>query len=292
MKPAPFNYRAPDKLTEALDLLATYGSDAKVLAGGQSLVPAMNFRLNRFALLIDINRIRELEYIRIDGQVLRIGALTRHRDIEMSPLVREHAPLVAEAVRHVAHLPIRTRGTIGGSLSHADPAAEIPAIVLALDGTLVLQSRTGARSVRATEFFQGMFSTALQPNELLVEIQLPVAQPGQRFAFEEVSRRRGDFAIVGVGAMVNLQHGRISQARFAACGVGTGPVRLRAAEQLLEQQVPTAALFARAAAAAAAAVDPQTDIHADAEYRRRLLAGLVERVGMRAAGLSEGAKRD
>ncbi len=264
-------------MSEALDVLAEHGSNAKVLAGGQSLVPALNFRLGRFGVLVDLNRIEELAYIRHEGGVVRIGAMTRQREIEVSALIRERVPLLTAATRMIAHLQIRTRGTIGGSLSHADPAAEYPAVILALEGVLVLQSRRGTRQVPARDFFLGLFTTAVQPDEILVEVQLPVAGRGQGFAFDEVSRRQGDFAIVGVAAALTVGGGRISGARLSACGIGEAPLRLNAAESVLIGQDPAPEVFQKAASVAAASVEPRSDLHADAEYRRRMGASLVRR---------------
>jgi CO/xanthine dehydrogenase FAD-binding subunit len=283
LKPAAFEYLSPTRLTDALDLLAAHRENAKVLAGGQSLVPTLNFRLGRYDLLVDINRIEELAYIRFEGEVLRIGAMTRQRTIEISPLVRRHAPLLAEATRFVAHLPIRTRGTIGGSLSHADPAAEYPAVLLALDGELTLRSREGLRRVPAADFFVGPLETVLRPDELLVEIAIPAARPGQGFAFEEVSRRHGDFALVGVAAAITVNAGKVTLARLAACGIGSGPVRLREAEQLLEGRSPSPALMREAGQAASRSVSPQSDLHADATYRQHLVGVLLQDVAAKAA---------
>jgi len=278
LKPAAFEYLSPTRLSDALHLLAEHGMNAKVLAGGQSLVPTLNFRLGRYDYLIDINGLGELAYIRLEGETLCIGAMTRQRSIERSAPVRRYAPLLAEATKSVAHLPIRTRGTIGGSLSHADPAAEYPAVLLALDGELVLQSRAGRRRVPAAEFFLGPLETALRADELLVEIVIPAARPGQGFAFREVSRRRGDFAIVGVAAALTMNAGKIGDARFALCGIGSGPVRLSEAERLLTGQVPSPALLREAGHLAARSVTPQSDLHADADYRRHLIDVLLQQV--------------
>jgi CO/xanthine dehydrogenase FAD-binding subunit len=283
LKPAAFRHYAPTELSEALELLAQYGDAAKPLAGGQSLVPALNFRLARFEVLIDLNRIAELAYIRRDGEFLRIGAMTRQRGVQTAELLRQHAPLLCEATRFVSHLPIRSRGTIGGSLSHADPAAEYPAVALALDGVLVLRNRKRVRRVAAADFFKGVFSTALEPDELLVELELPIARNDEGFAFDEVSRRQGDFAIAGVAASVALREKRIVKVSLAACGIGEAPVRLRAAEQMLLGGEPGEQLFSRAAAAAEKSISPQSDIHADAYYRRRLVASLVRSVATCAA---------
>jgi carbon-monoxide dehydrogenase medium subunit len=283
VKPAAFSHFAPTRLADALALLASHADTAKILAGGQSLVPALNFRLGHFPVLIDLNRIEALAYIRVDGSVLRIGAMTRQRDIETSPLVAEHAPLLAEATLMVSHLPIRSRGTIGGSLAHADPSSEYPAVMLTLDAVMVMQSQAGVRRVAAADFFHGFFETAIGSAEILVEIEIPVARSGQRFAFDEVSRRRGDFAIVGIAAALTMQQQRIVAARLTGCGVGAGPVRLQQAEQLLEVRDATTSLIHEAAVTAAAEVEPQSDLHAGAEYRRKLVNTLVKRVVARAA---------
>lgn len=284
MKPAAFQYVAPTSLQDALLLLSQHGHDAKVLAGGQSLVPTMNFRLASYEYLIDINRIPELSFIRLDGGTLRIGAMTRQRAIETSPVVWRHAPLLAEATRSIAHLPIRTRGTIGGSISHADPAAEYPAIMFALDGAMVIQSQSGIRTVPAAEFFKGPLTTILQPDELLVEVQIPVHDPARGFSFDEVSRRVGDFAIIGMAAAISLKQERFSAVRLAACGLDNGATRLHDAESQLEGQIPSPELIGAVARAASASVTPQSDLHADSDYRRHLIAVLLPRVVHRAVG--------
>jgi carbon-monoxide dehydrogenase medium subunit len=283
VKPAIFSHFAPTRVEDALALLAEHGLDAKVLAGGQSLVPAMNFRLGRFAVLVDLNKIAELAYIRDDGARVRFGAMTRQRDVELSPIVRDKVPLLLQATHRVSHLPIRTRGTVGGSCAHADPASEYPAVMLALDAVFTIRGSAGTRRVAAAEFFHGFFETAVEPGEILVEIDVPAALPGQRFAFDEVSRRKGDFAIVGIASALTVRDGRIVTARLTGCGIGAGPVRLADAERVLEGRVAEPALIREAAAAAARGVDPQDDLHATADYRRRLVMTLVERVVGRTA---------
>jgi carbon-monoxide dehydrogenase medium subunit len=283
VKPAIFSHFAPTRVEDALALLAEHGLDAKVLAGGQSLVPAMNFRLGRFAVLVDLNKIAELAYIRDDGARVRFGAMTRQRDVELSPIVRDKVPLLLQATHRVSHLPIRTRGTVGGSCAHADPASEYPAVMLALDAVFTIRGSAGTRRVAAAEFFHGFFETAVEPGEILVEIDVPAALPGQRFAFDEVSRRKGDFAIVGIASALTVRDGRIVTARLTGCGIGAGPVRLADAERVLEGRVAEPALICEAAAAAARGVDPQDDLHATADYRRRLVMTLVERVVGRTA---------
>jgi CO/xanthine dehydrogenase FAD-binding subunit len=283
VKPAAFTHFAPVRVDEALALLAQHGADAKVLAGGQSLVPAMNFRLGRFSVLVDLNRIADLAYIRTEAGRVHFGAMTRQRDIELSPIVREQVPLLLQATRRVSHLPIRSRGTVGGSCAHADPASEYPAVMLALGARFTIRSPAGTRQVAAADFFRGFFETAVEPGEILVEIDVPAALPGQRFAFDEVSRRKGDFAIVGIAAATTLRDGRIAEARLTGCGIGAGPVRLAAAERVLEGRVPTPALMREAAQCAAGSVEAQHDLHASADYRRRLVLTLVERVVAAAA---------
>ncbi len=279
MKPAPFDYVRAQSVDHALDVLAA-GGDVKLLAGGQSLVPAMNFRLSRFERLVDLNPLAELAFIRLEAGELRIGALTRQRAIETSPLVREHAPLLTEATRHIAHAPIRSRGTLGGSLAHADPAAEDPAVMLALEAQMVVRSVRGERIIPAGDFFRGVFTTALAADELLTEVRIPAARPGQGFAFEEQSRRLGDFAIVGVAVAIETDGKRISRARLAVCGVGDHALRLPAAEQM----IVAADALPDACRRAAALLTPQTDLHASADYRTHLTGILLERAITRARG--------
>lgn len=284
MKPAPFEYRRPETVEEVLALLARYGGEAKLLAGGQSLVPTMNFRLAQPAVLIDLNRVPGLDAIEetIDG--LRLGAMARQRAVERSPVVARGAPLLHQALPWIAHPQIRNRGTVGGSLAHADPAAELPAVMLALEATVVARSPEGARRIGAAEFFPGLFATALEPGELLTEIIIPARPAGSGSAFEEVARRHGDFALVGVAAEVVLaRDGTCGRVRVALLSVGDGPVLAVHAAQALEQRTPDAAAIAQAAAAAAAEdIDPPGDIHASAGYRRQLAAVLVRRALTRA----------
>lgn len=283
MKPPRFDYHAPSSVDEALALLVRYGGDAKVLAGGQSLVPLLNFRLARPAALIDLNRVPGLAYIHeADGQV-RLGAMTRQRAIEFSPVVAGRLPLLAEATRLVGHLPIRTRGTIGGSIAHADPSAEYPAVLTALDGEVVARSPRGERVLRAGELFRSYLTTSLAPDEILTEVRLPAAPAGAGWAFEELSRRHGDFAIVGIAALVVRAGPRSATARLAAAGAGAVPVRLRAAEEILEREGLGDAAIDAAAARAAELVSPDSDIHASAAYRRHLTGVLTQRALRRAA---------
>ena len=289
MKPAPFRYIAPTTIEHALSLLAEHGDNAKILAGGQSLVPALNFRLARYDVLIDINRISQLAFIRHDNGIVRIGSMTRQREIETSDLVARHAPLLAEATRSIAHLPIRSRGTIGGSLSHADPAAEYPAVALALDAELVIAHASGQRSVPARDFIVGPLETALRPDELLTEIRIAARRADEGFAFEEVSRRRGDFAVIGVAAAMSCADGRISDARLAIFGLGDGPALADDAARALIGRVATPELFEQAGLAAAGSVTTQGDLHATADYRTHLIQTLVPRVAGRAFRHAAGA---
>lgn len=289
MKPPPFDYHAPASAAEALELLARHGADARLLAGGQSLVPLLNFRLSAPAVIVDLNRAAELAYIREENGRIRIGAMTRQRTIEFSPLVKNRLPLLAAATRSVGHLPTRTRGTIGGSLAHADPAAEYPAVAAALDAELVIRAGGSERVAHPAEFFQGLMTTALAPGEMLVEVRLPIAVPNSGWAFEEFSRRHGDFAIVGIAAVVAAEGERCRQARLAACGAGPIPVRLRGAEEILERGGLGERTLDEAAARAAELVDPGADLHASAEYRRHLTRVLTRRALRRAVEHARGA---
>ena len=282
MKPARFDYHAPATAEEAIALLTRYGGEAKLLAGGQSLMPLMNFRLARPAALIDLNAVAGLAYILEDDGQIRFGAMTRQRTIEFSPVVRRRLPLLAEATALVGHLPIRTRGTIGGSLAHADPSAEYPAILTALDGTVVARGPRGERTLRASELFRGYLSTSLAPDEMLVEVRLPAMPDGAGFAFEEFSRRHGDFAIVGIAAMLVAQGQRCTAARLATAGAGPAPTRLRQAEEILERDGLSDAAIQAAARRAAELVEPDSDIHATAAYRRNLTRVLTDRAVRRA----------
>lgn len=278
MKPPRFEYHDPSTLAEALDLLEAYGGDAKVLAGGQSLVPALNMRLTAPKALVDLNRIPDLSYIRQEGGELAIGAMTRHAEVEHSPVVASAQPLLREAVRHVGHLAIRNRGTVGGSLAHADPAAELPAVWACLDGRFRIASRHGVREVGPEDFFLLYFTTSIQPHEVLVEVRLPVLPPGTGYAFVELARRHGDFALAGVACTVRLAgDGTVAGARIALTGVGPVPVRARQAEDLLRGERPDEKLLAAAGQKVREAVEPESDVHATSEYRRHLADVLTRR---------------
>jgi len=277
MKPAPFEYLRPTDLEGVLTALAAGNEATKILAGGQSLVPMMNLRVVAPKQLVDINNVPGLDRIAVEGDRLVIGALARHTDVMASPNVREHAPLVAAAYRHVAHRPIRNRGTIGGNLAHADPASELPAVMLALDAEMVLRSRNGERLVAAGQFFLGTFETAARADELLTSIHIPLAAGSCRWGFEEISQRQGDFALVAVAATFAVKDGRCASPHLAYAGVADRAVRIAAAEAALDGQSPEDSLFEQVAAKAAEAVNPPEDIHADAVYRRDLVRALTRR---------------
>jgi carbon-monoxide dehydrogenase medium subunit len=274
MKPAAFLYRRAGTLDEALGLLAEHGEEARPLAGGQSLTPMMNVRLAQPSALVDLNPVAELAYVRASDGHLEVGAMTRQRELEQ-PDVAAACPLLAAATRFIGHFQIRNRGTIGGSLAHADPAAEYPAVATALDAELVLQGPRGRRALRAREFFLGPFMTALEPGELLVEARLPTW--GTAAAFEELARREGDFALAGVAVALDLDGRRIRRAGVALLGVGPLPIPATAAEELLVGAEPGDSEISAAADAAAAQAEPRADIHADADYRRELVRVLMRR---------------
>ena len=285
MKPPPFEYYAPTTVEEALAHLANFGYEAKALAGGQSLIPTMNFRLAQPGVLIDLNHIPELSYIRpTEDGGLRVGAMTRQRQVERDRLVAERAPLIHETIPYIAHSQIRNRGTFGGSLAHADPAAELPAVTTALNARFRARSQSGERWIPANEFFVSLFTTALEPDELLVEVELPAIPPDSGWAFAEMARRHGDYALVGVAAVVMLDGGnRCQQARLVFLSVGDGPVEAKQATALLTGQIPTPeAIRAAAETAAQADIAPNGDIHASADFRRHLAKGLVQQALTRA----------
>lgn len=285
MKPAPFRYERPATVDEAVAILAREGGGAKVLAGGQSLIPAMNFRLAQPSALVDLSDLTELDGIRAGSEAssvgggLVIGAMTRQSAVERSETIRLEAPLIAEMMPWIAHPQIRNRGTIGGSLAHADPAAELPAAMLALGARFHVTGPGGDRSVAAGDFYTGLFATALDPDEILTAIELPALPPGTGCAFEEVSRRHGDFALVGVCAVLTRDgSGRIERGAVTLLSVGDGPVRAAEAEAVLAGQPPTPELFREAAELVATRdIDPPSDIHASAAYRRQLARVLAGR---------------
>jgi len=285
MKPAAFAYHAPGSTDEALTLLAEHGEEAKLLAGGQSLVPLMNFRLARPAHLVDLNGLEELAFLRADDGVLRIGAMTRQRTIERSELVAQRCPLLCEAVKKIGHVHIRNRGTVGGSLAHADPAAELPTVMLALNADMLVRGPKTDRVVRAGDFFDSHYVTALEPDELLVEVRVPTMSPDTRWAFDELTLRHGDFAIVGVAALISLDaDGRVADARLAFAGAAPTPLRAPNAERMLVGQQPSEPLFREAGEQAAQELEPDADIHASAQYRREMAAVFARRALTRALG--------
>jgi carbon-monoxide dehydrogenase medium subunit len=291
MKPAAFDYVAPATLEEAIGLLSRHGADAKLLAGGQSFVPMANFRVLRPQVVIDLNRIESLAYISEREGGLAIGAMTRHRAIERSTLVRERCPLMAEAVPNIAHAAIRNRGTLGGSLSHADPAAEWPVVAVALGATLVARSARGERTIPAAEFFVALLSTALEPDEVLVEIRFPGAPARTGCAFLEVSRRHGDFALVSVGAQVTLSvAGKVEAVRLALGGVGASPFDAAGLAGGLLATQPDAQALAELGRGIAAAIEPSEDLHASAQYRRDVAAVLVPRALQTAFERAKGSR--
>ena len=269
MKPSSFEYLTPKTVKETIGLLEQYGDEIKVLAGGQSLVPMLNFRVARPKFLVDINGIRELEYIREERGELVIGALTREWAVEKSPLVREKCPILPKAISYIGHLPIRTRGTIGGSLVHADPSAELPIMACALDAKMKIVGPAGERVLRAEEFFMTYLTSAMEAAEILVEVRIPVFAAQTGWSFMELSRRHGDFAIVAVASMLTMgEKGVCQKAKIALGGVAPTPIRARAAEDLLTGKPITEALMAEAGIKAAEATDPESDYHASAEYRK------------------------
>ena len=270
MKPAKFDYYSPQSRSEALELLAEHGDDAKILAGGQSLMPLMNMRLVRPGVVVDINGIADLTQItpEQDGG-LSVGALTRHRQIEQSSLVRERFPLLAEAVPNIGHFQIRNRGTVGGSLAHADPAAEIPALSLTLDAEFVVAKRGSERVVNAKDFFVTHLTTVLESDEMLTQVRFPSPQQPWQWGFQEVCRRDGDFALVGAVAMLQLDaSGVCQQGRITIFGAGGTPLRMSAAEGILQGSRVDADVRQQAAQAVSHDLDPISDIHASAEYRK------------------------
>ncbi|GAY07951.1 xanthine dehydrogenase family protein subunit M [Pseudonocardia sp. N23] len=282
MKPAAFAYLAPRDLDEALDQLAEHGADARVLAGGQSLVRLMNARLASPAVVVDINRVPGLDSLAVTNgsgpATLRLGATVRQRTSELSPDVAAHAPLLVEAGAHVAHAPVRSRGTVVGSVAFADPSAELPTALLALDGRVVVRSRAGERTIEADDFFTGAFTNALDAGEMVVAIEVPGSPPGTGSAFVEVARRHGDLPVCGVAAVVTRSDdGRVSSARIALCGADERPVRARAAEDALTGSDGGADAVAEAAARAADGLSPRGDCHGSPDFRRHLARILTGR---------------
>ena len=290
MKLPEVEYEAPATAADAIDLLAEHQDEASVLAGGQSLIPLLALRLARPAILIDINGLAELSGVSATDGFVAVGAMTREYVAEESQVIAGCVPLLAAALPQIGHEAIRSRGTIGGSLAHADPSAELPAVALALDAEFVVRSGSGERVIRAAEWFEGFLSTSRRADELLVEVRFPAATQGTGVTFTEVARRHGDFAIVGLAASLTLADGAIGDARLAFAGVSDVPVRAAAAERLLVGERPAASLFAEAARVATADLDPPTDLHGSSDYRKKVAAVLVRR-GLQAAADNAGERQ-
>ena len=291
MKLPHVDYEAPKTVAEAVELLAEHEDEASVLAGGQSLIPLLALRLANPAVLIDINGVDELSGVSAADGWVAVGAMTREYIAEESGTVADAVPLLAAALPLIGHEAIRNRGTIGGSLAHADPAAELPAVARALDAEFVVRSPAGERVVPAAEWFEGFLTTSRRPDELLVEVRFPAAERGTGVSFQEVARRHGDFAIVGLAASLTLSGGAITDARLAFAGMSDVPVRAAAAEDLLVGESPSAGLFDEAARRATADTDPPADLHGSAEYRKKVAAALVRR-GLREAADNAGRRGD
>ena len=290
MFPASFGYFAARSVDEALDLLTKYGTDAKLLAGGHSLVPAMKFRLVTPRYLIDLGPVPGLRGVRVDGDTLAIGALTVHSDVAVSDIVRKHHPALAEAASLIGDMQVRNRGTIGGSVAHADPGADFPVILIALNASFVLVSRSGRREVSGEDFFVDYYTTALEPNEVLTEIHVPLLPPGSGTAYVKLAHPATGYVVVSVGAVVTRRSsGSWESIRVAVGGLGSGPVRALATESALQGQLLTAEVIARAAAKSAEGTDPDTDVYANADYKRQTATVLTRRAIEKAMGMAQGA---
>lgn len=283
MKPAAFDYQAPATVDEVVALLGRHGGDARLLAGGQTLVPMMNFRLATPAIIVDLNGVPELAYIKDDDGVVRIGAMTRQRAVEFSPVVARDLPVLRAAIRMVGHLPTRSRGTIGGSIANADAAAEIPMVLQALDGEVSVRGPTGERRIAAADLIEDAMITSLADDEVLTEVRFPKMAKGARFAVDEFSRRYGDFAIAAVTVILQIDNGVCASARIATAGVSARSRRIAAAEEALQGRAVDAKSIAMAAEAASEAIDPLDDRNGSADYRRHLTKVLTSRALHRAA---------
>jgi carbon-monoxide dehydrogenase medium subunit len=288
MKLPPFEYACPTTLPEAVQLLSERNGDAKPIAGGQSLVPMLAFRLAQPTLLVDLRKLADLRGIKISAKGVTLGAMVRWREIEDDERLDTAHPLLKAAVAHIAHYQIRNRGTVGGSLAHADPAAEMPAIAMTCDAEIAVVGKSGARVIQAADFFQGALTTALTADEIIVEVRLPAWPAGRRWGFEEFARRRGDFAMAAAALFYDQSaDGKARNAHVGVAGVADRPLRLPSAEDVLSGRAVDQATIAEAEAAASAAVDPQDDIHASAAYRRALVGTMVERALKRAAARAQ-----
>jgi CO/xanthine dehydrogenase FAD-binding subunit len=291
MKPPRFEYFSPDTLGEAVSLLERYAGDARVLAGGQSLMPLLNMRLARPAALVDINRVAELGAVRPWNGGVSIGATVRQRALQREPLISDRLPIVLEIAPHIGHQQIRSRGTICGSIAHADPAAELPALAVAMGAEMMVTGPRGVRAIAAADFYRGYLTTSLESAEILTEVRFSAPPPAMAWSFIEVSRRHGDFALVGViaGLSVDRTHGTVVDARLVHFGVGPNPTRATAAERLLIGAPPGEDAFRAAGEAASRDLDPATDVHATADYRRSVAGALTRRALQRAQDTLEGA---
>lgn len=290
MKPAPFEYHVPDSLEQALSLINEHADEAKFLAGGQSLVPAMNFRVVQPTVLIDLNRISELSFIREEGETICIGAMARERHLEFDASIEKRAPLLHEAVPFIAHPQIRNRGTIGGSIVNADPAAELPVLMLALNAKLKAKNISSERWIEAKDFFAGMFTTSLTPNEILVEIELPFMPSHSGWSFMEVAPRAGDYAMMGVAALVTLdENGKCKTAKLVYLNAGDGPVEAKEAAKLLEGEPLNDKLIDSAAAMASEQeINPYGNMHASVDFQRHLANVLTKNTLKQAIQRAEG----
>jgi carbon-monoxide dehydrogenase medium subunit len=276
VKPPPFEHHIVGSIDEATSALAEFGDEAKILAGGQSLMPLLNLRLARPSHLIDINRVAELDGI-ANGNGVQMAAVTRHRTVERSPVVKAANPLVADAIRWIGHAAIRNRGTIGGSLAHSDPSAELPLLLVTLGGSVEVRSARGGRTIAAEDLFDGFLTTTLQPDELLTSARFPALDPGAGWSFQEFSRRSGDFGVVSAAVTLQIADGICSDARIGLAGVAGTPIRLREAESALIGERPSSGLIDEAARAATARLEPASDLHGTSAYRRHLAITLLKR---------------
>ena len=286
MKPAPFVYFDPESIEEVLDLLHQHGDEATILAGGQSLGPLLNMRLSTPQIIVDINRVTDLQYYKSDDTGLKVGTLTRQSTLEDDNNIKEIQPLLAASIPYIGHRSIRNRGTVGGSVAHADPAAEWPAIMLALDGTVLIQNSTSSRTVDAGDFYISALTTDLKPGEMLVEIQIPSWSKTSGWSFVEFSRRHGDFAVLGVATQLTIENGQCTKSRIAIIGGGSIPIRTSKAESMLLGETISDELLKEVAEQASKEVDPASDMHASAEYRRHLTSVLVSTALRKAADRS------
>jgi len=286
MKPAPFVYFDPESIEEALDLLHQHGDEVTILAGGQSLGPLLNMRLSTPQIIVDINRVTDLQYYKSDDTGLKIGAMTRQSTLEDDSNIKEIQPLLAASIPYIGHRSIRNRGTVGGSVAHADPAAEWPAIMLTLDGTVLIRNSTSSRTVDASDFYISALTTDLKPDEMLAEIQIPSWSKTSGWSFVEFSRRHGDFAVLGVATQLTTENGQCTKSRIAIIGGDSIPIRTSKAESMLSGETISDELLKEVAEQASKEINPSSDMHASAEYRRHLTSVLVSTALRKAADRS------